>query len=698
MAVYNVTAPDGTQLRLEGPANATPEQIDAAAQAAYADYKSKAPKAAPAAAPPTKFEQARESYTKYSGGPAAPVGIEPTYATPRAGTPTGLPEGAGQVVEPETTLAGIGGAISRGIAPAAVLAGAGALAAPLVGVAAPVGAALGGGALLASKVLGVDQPFVEKLNELMTRAGVAEPTTAIERLFQSAAGSAADVATGVGAGQALMKSAAPVAQAAGVMLAEQPAAQLAGGVGSGLAAQAASELGLGAAGQAAAALIGGMAGSRAARTQVIPAAQASAAERALVTEAEKVGVPLMTSDVAPPRTFAGKAAQALGERVPVVGTGPVRQAQQEARSGAVKDLALELNVPDFAQASRPVMDDLRRVYGNDIKKYSKQKKDVINSLSSAGVMPVTEATKEIDSQISNLRALKSEEFAPVIKKLEDWRMALADQSITNVEKLRKQFGESFKAFDQGSVKSIGEQATNAIYGAINDDMGNFIRQNSGASDVTKWKSANKAISAMKEDVKNSALKSLLSKKGEIKPEVIGSLLFSKNQSEIELLHKYLDDAGRENAGKMIVARAIEKATVNDVISPDRFLGEMDRLAPQIGVFFKGDDKRRVEGLTRVLGATRRAAEAGVMTNTGQQAVPAATALAAGQVSGSALGGAVALGGAGLMARLYESPMVRNLLLRIPSTKVGSPEEAAILKRISGAMTARTTTPEEQPTQ
>jgi hypothetical protein len=86
-----------------------------------------------------------------------------------------------------------------------------------------------------------------------------------------------------------------------------------------------------------------------------------------------------------------------------------------------------------------------------------------------------------------------------------------------------------------------------------------------------------------------------------------------------------------------------------------------------------------------------------MTNTGQQAVPAATALAAGQVSGSALGGALALGGAGLMARLYESPMVRNLLLRIPSTKVGSPEEAAILKRISGAMTARTTTPEEQPT-
>jgi hypothetical protein len=671
----------------------TPE-FDTVAKAYQAARGASAAETAPAAQP-TNFEQARESYRKY-GGEVAPVGIEPTLVTPREGTPTGLGAGAGQLVEPDTTLAGIGGGISRGIAPAMIMAGAGALAAPLVGVGAATGAAIGGGALLASKLLGVDEPFVAKLNELMTRAGVAEPSTAIERLFQSAAGSAADAATGVAGGQALQGVAAPLAKVAGTILAEQPAAQLAGGVGSGLAAQAANELGASPATQAAAALIGGMAGSRAARTQIIPAAQANAAERAIVAEGEKIGVPLMTSDVAPPRTFMGKAAQAAGERVPFIGTGPVREAQQTARIGAVKDLGLELNVPEFAQASKPVMNDLRRVYGDEMKKYSKQKKDVINSLSSSGVMPVDNATKEIDKQISDLRALKSEEFAPVIKKLEDWRMAIADQGILNVEKLRKQFGESFKAFDQGSVKSIGEQATNAIYGAINEDMGNFILKNSGAGDVTKWKSANKAISSMKKEVGDTALKSILSKKGEMKPEVIGNLLFSKNQSEVELLHKYLDDAGRENAGKMIVARAIEKATVNDVLSPDRFLSEMDRLSPQVGVFFKGDNKRRVEGLTRVLGATRRAAEAGVVTKSGQEGVASLTALGAGHLTGSALGGAAVLGGAGLAARLYESPAVRNLLLYVPGTKVGSAEEAAILKRISSALTARTTS-EEQPT-
>lgn len=689
MARYTVKAPDGSTIELEGPEGSSQADVIAQAQRLYAERQ------APPAAQPTNFEQARESYRKY-GGEVAPVGIEPTLVTPREGTPTGLGAGAGQLVEPDTTLAGIGGGISRGIAPAMLMAGAGALAAPLVGVGAATGAAIGGGALLASKLLGVDQPFVAKLNELMTRAGVAEPSTAIERLFQSAAGSAADAATGVAGGQALQGVAAPLAKVAGTILAEQPAAQLAGGVGSGLAAQAANELGASPATQAVAALIGGVAGSRAARTQIIPAAQANAAERALVAEAEKVGVPLMTSDVSPPRTFMGKAAQSAGERVPFVGTGPVRQAQQEARIGAVKDLGLELNVPEFAQASKPVMNDLRRVYGDEMKKYSKQKKDVINSLSSSGVMPVDNATKEIDKQISDLRALKSEEFAPVIKKLEDWRMAIADQGISNVEKLRKQFGESFKAFDQGSVKSIGEQATNAIYGAINEDMGNFILKNSGAGDVTKWKSANKAISSMKKEVGDTALKSILSKKGEMKPEVIGNILFSKNQSEVELLHKYLDDAGRENAGKMILARAIEKATVNDVLSPDRFVGEMDRLSPQVDVFFKGDNKKRVDGLMRVLGATRRGAEAGVMTNSGQQGVASLTALGAGQLTGSALGGAAALGGAGLAARLYESPAVRNLLLYVPGTKVGSAEEAAILKRISSALTARTTS-EEQPT-
>lgn len=663
-------------------------EFDTVAKAYQAARGASAAETVPAAQP-TNFEQARESYRKY-GGEVAPVGIEPTLVTPREGTPTGLGAGAGQVVEPDTTLAGIGGGISRGIAPAMIMAGAGALAAPLVGVGAATGAAIGGGALLASKLLGVDEPFVAKLNELMTRAGVAEPSSAIERLFQSAAGSAADAATGVGAGRALQGAAAPLAQAAGAMLADQPAAQLAGGVGSGLAAQAAQELGATPATQAAAALIGGMAGSRAARTKIIPAAQANAAERALVTEAEKVGVPLMTSDVSPPRTFMGKAAQAAGERVPLVGTGPVRQAQQEARIGAVRDVLSDFGAGPSAQASDAVMADLLATRGAEVSKYATQKTDVIKRLSTSGTaVPVVRATAAIDQQIAKLQGLKTKELEPVIARLDDWKKSLQNQSLVNVEDLRKQLGESFKAPELASVRSTGEKSLSSIYGALREDMSEFIRGTGQPQDITKWTDANKKLSSMMGELKTSALKSAI-EKGTDTPEAIRGILFSAKPSDVRLLYRNLSDAGRDNAKAALLAHAAEKATTNDVLSAERFISQVNKLGPQFGVFFKGDDKKRVDGLMRVLGATRRAAEAGVMTNSGQQGVASLTALGAGQLTGSALGGAAALGVAGLAARLYESPAVRNLLLYVPGTKVGTAEEAAILKRISSALIARTT--------
>jgi hypothetical protein len=343
------------------------------------------------------------------------------------------------------------------------------------------------------------------------------------------------------------------------------------------------------------------------------------------------------------------------------------------------------------------MADLQATRGGSLSKYASQKTDVINRLSQAGTVPVPGAIAAIDQQISKLTGLKTKEVRPVIERLEDWKQSIQGQNLTNIEDLRKQLGEAFKAPELASVRSTGEKALSSIYGALRDDMGAFIRDNGQPQDVAKWTDANKKLASMAGELKNGALKSAL-EKGTETPEAIRGILFSSKPSDVRLLYRNLSDAGRENAKAALLAHAAEKATTNDVLSVERFVSQVDKLGPQFGVFFKGDDKRRIEGLTRVLGATRRAAEAGVMTNTGQQAVPAATALAAGQVSGSALGGALALGGAGLMARLYESPMVRNLLLRIPSTKVGSPEEAAILKRISGAMTARTTTPEEQPTQ
>ena len=60
----------------------------------------------------------------------------------------------------------------------------------------------------------------------------------------------------------------------------------------------------------------------------------------IVEQAADAGIPVvMTSDVLPPTTFAGKSAQQISEKIPIVGTGATREAQQEMRSQAVAEIA-----------------------------------------------------------------------------------------------------------------------------------------------------------------------------------------------------------------------------------------------------------------------------------------------------------------------------------------------------------------------
>jgi len=207
-------------------------------------------------------------------------------AAPAEGEPMELEITGGQTVSPEeytrqypgarvpeTTTAGLAGAAARGLAPGAVMMGLGALAAPVVGIPALAGAGLGAAALGASQLLGLDRPFVEQLQGLMTRAGIAEPQTATERLLQAAAGGVSSGVGGVGLGQQLMKSAAPIVSTAGAMLAEAPASQIAADIAGSSSAQAAAELGLGPGGQIVAAIVGGgLGGKMPASGRAMPAA------------------------------------------------------------------------------------------------------------------------------------------------------------------------------------------------------------------------------------------------------------------------------------------------------------------------------------------------------------------------------------------------------------------------------------------
>ena len=185
---------------------------------------------------------------------------------------------------PSTTVTGLAGAATRGLAlPAAgALAGA-AMGAPFAGVGAIPGAIAGAGAATLAGMVG--DPIVSGINslfgtkytlptdameDLLTRVGVAQPRTAAERIVQTTAAGASGGAGGVALGKAVEAAAAgPVARGVGQLMATTPGLQTISGGTAGAAGGLAKEAGAGPVGQIAATIGGAFVPSIPAATKAV---------------------------------------------------------------------------------------------------------------------------------------------------------------------------------------------------------------------------------------------------------------------------------------------------------------------------------------------------------------------------------------------------------------------------------------------
>ncbi len=633
-----------------------------------------------------------------------------------------LPEGAKLKPDEKTTVTGLAGAATRGLTlPAAGAALGAAAGAPFAGVGAIPGAIAGAGAATLAEIVAdpavnlVNNLFgtnykmpTEALGELLTRAGVAQPKTEIEKLVQATAAGAGGAGGIAAAGQAIKTAAgaaSPIAKGIGQALAAQPLMQVAGGAASGAAGKAAQESGADPLTQFAASLAGGVAGAKGAGAigakmgaqKIAPPVATEPQINPDVAAAQREGVRLMTSDVIPPRTFMGKIAQSTGERVPLAGTGGGREAQQAERINAVRNVLDDYGAHDVSQLSDDVMKDLSAKRAADIKKYSTSKTEVIERLSDKGIVQTPKTVQAIDNEIADLSRRRSAVADEAIERLSEIKNNLKDRDLFQMEAYRKD--EIANAFKDDAARpisvgarDIGEKALRKIYSPLREDMGEFIKTNGDRRDFAKWRIANKRLADTADDLKNASLKKVLAK-GNVTPELVQNLLFSKKPSEVKALYTNLTPQGKATARSAILAKAAKDSTVNvaegnDIVSPDKFVNSVKKLGDSVGVFFNGDDLKRVEGLTRVLNLTKRASQAAAAPTTGAQAVP----FVAGGLLTSLFGvpgGIGAAATAGGLARIYESPQVRNYLLKIPKTKQGSKEEAALVKRVLSAIQTQT---------
>ena len=608
---------------------------------------------------------------------------------------------ASEVVEPETTAGGVFGAVGRGLAPAALGAGLG-----FMTGAGPPGA-LAGAALTTlgpivgdplvegiNKLLGTEfSTPTEALNNLLTAAGMPEAQTGTERVLQSAAGGVGGAGGAIGLGRTMAQSAVPLVSAVGNALAAQPAAQIAGGAGGGASAQGSAEMGAGPIEQLLAGLVGGTTG-----TAAVPRGP-RAPLPPIVQEATEAGIPLLTSDVLPPGTFAGRTARITGERIPIAGTGPVREAQQNARVAAVRDVVTDYGAADADALPGEIITDLAQTRSATIQRYSATKNEVIDRLKDLGPVSLPSASRRLVTEIRDLRSRRTPEADEAATALEQIMNDIQGRNLFELEAYRKDvLGNVFKNDPANQMspgaRDVGAKALRAIYDPVREDMGDFIRQNGQRRDYERWSVSNRRLSEEANELQNQALKRAL-RTGNATPEVVNNLLFSSKPSDVAALYRNLSPRGRAVARQAIIARAAARATNagEEVASPTRFANEVRDLGRSVGVFFNGDDLIRLQGLTRVLNATRRAGEANVFPTTGaQNYLPT---LITGGVG--ALGGVKALAAGasvGLAARLYESPAVRNLLLQASRTE--DPQRLReIAKRIAAIEAAGVEEPRDE---
>lgn len=380
--------------------------------------------------------------------------------------------------------------------------------------------------------------------------------------------------------------------------------------------------------------------------------------------AKEQDLPLMTTDIVQPNTFAGRSAQSLGEKIPFAGTGGAREAQQTARIEQIKKLAAGYGVPDDAEIAKSVMRSTDK-----IKKAAGQRYDQIKAYMGLEPIPLNKTVQTIDDQIAQYTRPGAVSDPKVINALNNFKQQITsgDNNLELLRQNRTLFRELIKG-DDVVLSDTAKRINDKVYRAMTDDMLSGVESKMGGMAKTKLAEADSIYAREVNQIKNTKLKNILSK-GDVKPEEATKMLFSADKSEFETLYRSLDKAGRENARAAVINKAITAFDTTD--SPEKFLSAMNKLKPQVGVFFKGDQRKQLDGLINYLDYTRQAAKAPTLTNSGQQLFQLAPAAGAADVLTTGGAGIAATGTIGAMARVYESKPVRDILIKMSTVPKGS---------------------------
>ena len=406
----------------------------------------------------------------------------------------------------------------------------------------------------------------------------------------------------------------------------------------------------------------------------------SPADQQLLKRAAAADVPVMTSDVVPPKTKLGNQLQGYSEGV-IAGTGPMRAAQQDARTKLVNRFTEKYGDYDPSV----VVDSLKSGVARE-KSLAKSK---LNNLSGRMVgkpVDTSGAIRAIDGAVNELGKLKGVSDTQTISALNDYKNAI--QEITNgddafelLDKLRTQFRIDVKG-DRTVLPSMSQTMVDRVYNSLTNSLSKSIAKGLSPKDASAWRAGKADYAKMATHVTQTRLKNVLNK-GDLTPEAVNTIVYGQYGSDIARLYGKLDQKGKDMLRAAYISKIADK--VGD--SPQKMMTELGKLQKQAnGQVFKtvfgGKNGKEIEGMLSILDATKRASEANVVTKTGMTLAPLVRVIGNLKTGGALLAGET---GIGLMSRVYESPMARNALLRLANTKAGTPAYERALSNAANAI-------------
>ncbi|MCP3999403.1 MAG: hypothetical protein GY727_00615 [Gammaproteobacteria bacterium] len=419
------------------------------------------------------------------------------------------------------------------------------------------------------------------------------------------------------------------------------------------------------------------------RAKSIAKAVPDDAAQSVLDASKKFDVPVMTSDVAPPKTYAGRFAQSLNEKLGVLGSGKARASQQVARENAVQGLADNLDIDLDSDFADQIVKNLNKESARKLQSAGGVRSAAVKALDEYGEVPLTKTMEVIDEQLAKQAKLKDRANPQIVSKLESTKSAIEGGDFSQAKNIRTEVISDLIDVRKGDDTARAEPIYQSVKSAIDEDMKSFAKAKDRDA-AARWERSNRMFADELDTVKRTELKRILNS-GQSTPEQVMPLLRGGKPSQLNRLYKSLDDTGRESARKAIIQDALKDSKFFEVDAnpnPNAFATALNKPNRQqaIKVFFKGKDKAEIDGLNRLLNATRRSQDAAQLLRTGEQAIlPAAGGAAGVAVASEPVLGLAALTTASGLAKAYESKTFRNLLLKLRNTKKGSKQEKELLE-------------------